>query len=79
MVYENVAGRAGHCPERVESVGRWKFLKGWTKVWSCERHADSCRRARRWVSSSDTPRTSHFHPLSCPFQTAQPLLTLCDS
>jgi hypothetical protein len=38
FVYENVAGHAGHCPEPVEWVGRWKFLKGWTMVWSCERH-----------------------------------------
>jgi hypothetical protein len=22
---------------------RWKSLKGWTKVWSCERHAETCR------------------------------------
>jgi hypothetical protein len=28
-------------------VGRWKFLKGWTKVWSCERHADELPWARR--------------------------------
>ena len=47
MVYENVAGHAGHCPEPVEWVGRWKFLKGWTKVWSCERHADGLVGARR--------------------------------
>ena len=30
----------GHCMQPVEWVGRWKFLKGFTKVWSCERHAD---------------------------------------
>jgi hypothetical protein len=26
--------------EPVAWVGRWKFTKGSTKVWSCERHAD---------------------------------------
>ena len=26
--------------EPVAWVRRWKFLKGWTEVWSCERHAD---------------------------------------
>ena len=31
----------------VEWVGRWKFLKGWTKVWSCDRHADELVGARR--------------------------------
>jgi hypothetical protein len=31
----------------VEWVGRWKFLKGWTKVWSCDRHADELPWARR--------------------------------
>jgi hypothetical protein len=47
MVYENVAGHGGHCPEPVAWVGRWKFLNGWTKVWSCERHADELVGARR--------------------------------
>ena len=47
MVYANVAGHAGHCPEPVTWVGRWKFLKGWTKVWSCERHADELPWASR--------------------------------
>jgi hypothetical protein len=28
-------------------VGRWKFLDGWTKVWSCGRHADELVGARR--------------------------------
>jgi hypothetical protein len=37
------------CFEPVEWVGRWRFLKGWTKVWSCERHADELPWARRWV------------------------------
>ena len=36
-----------HCPEPVAWVGRWKFLKGWAKVWSCERHADGLVGARR--------------------------------
>ena len=40
MVYENPVGHGTHCMQPVEWVGRWKFLKGWTKVWSCERHAD---------------------------------------
>jgi hypothetical protein len=47
MVYENVAGHGGHCGEPVAWVGRWKFLDGWTKVWSCERHADELTGARR--------------------------------
>jgi hypothetical protein len=25
----------------------WQFLDGWTKVWSCERHADELPFARR--------------------------------
>jgi hypothetical protein len=33
--------------EPVAWVWRWKFLKGWTKVWSCERHADELIGARR--------------------------------
>jgi hypothetical protein len=32
--------RGGHCMEPVAWVGRWKFTKGSTKVWSCERQAD---------------------------------------
>ena len=36
-----------HCMAPVECVGRWKFLKGWTKVWSCERHAGGLVSARR--------------------------------
>ena len=28
------------CFEPVAWVGRWKFPKGWTKVWSCDRHTD---------------------------------------
>jgi hypothetical protein len=46
MVYENPVGHGTHCMQPVESVGRWKFLKGWTKVWSCERHADELVGAR---------------------------------
>jgi hypothetical protein len=47
MVYENAAGHGTHCMEPVVYVGRWKFTKGWTKVWSCERHADELVGARR--------------------------------
>jgi hypothetical protein len=41
----NPVGHGTHCMQPVEWVGRWKLLKGWTKVWSCERHAPapSCR------------------------------------
>jgi hypothetical protein len=35
----------------VEWVGRWKFLDGWTKVWSCERHADDLPWAKRQGSA----------------------------
>jgi hypothetical protein len=49
MIYENPVGQSGHCMEPVAWVGRWKFLKGWTKVWSCDRHADELVGARRWV------------------------------
>jgi hypothetical protein len=47
MVYENPVGQGGHCPEPVTWVRRWKFLEGWTKVWSFERHADELVGARR--------------------------------
>ena len=47
MVYENPVGQGGHCMEPVMWVGRWKFLDGWTKVWSCERHAEGVTGARR--------------------------------
>ena len=50
MVYENAAGHGTHCPEPVTWVGRWKFTKGWTKVWSCEGHADELPWARRVAS-----------------------------
>jgi hypothetical protein len=33
--------------EPVAWVGRWKFLKGWTKVLSCDGHADELVGARR--------------------------------
>ena len=36
----NPVGHPTHCMQPVEWVGRWNFLKGWAKVWSCERHAD---------------------------------------
>ena len=47
MVYENPVGHRTFCPEPVTWVGRWKFLKGWTKAWSCERHARELVDARR--------------------------------
>jgi hypothetical protein len=34
------AGHRTHCMEPIACVGRWKFLKVWTKLWSCEWHAD---------------------------------------
>jgi hypothetical protein len=47
MVYENSVGHGTFCPEPVTWDGRWKFLKGWTKVGSCERHARDLVGARR--------------------------------
>jgi hypothetical protein len=47
MVYANPVGHGTHCVRPVEWVGRWKFLKGWTKVWSCDRHANDLPFARR--------------------------------
>ena len=49
MVYENPVGQGGHGTELVAWVGRWKFLDGWTKVWSCERHADELVSAGRVI------------------------------
>jgi hypothetical protein len=40
MVYANAVGLGKHSMQPAAWVGRWKFLNGWTKVWSCERHAD---------------------------------------
>jgi hypothetical protein len=40
-------GHPTHCKQPVEWVGRWKFLNGWTKVCSCEQHADELVGARR--------------------------------
>jgi hypothetical protein len=40
MIYQNPVGQPEHCMPPVARVGRWKFLDGWLKVWSCERHAD---------------------------------------
>ena len=59
MIYANPVGHGTHCMEPVAWVGRWKFLKGWTKVWSCERHADEFPWARRW-----SPAGYHPIPLS---------------
>jgi hypothetical protein len=50
MIYENPVGQPGHCMQPVAWVGRWKFLDGWTKVWSCERHADELVGARRFAA-----------------------------
>jgi hypothetical protein len=58
MVYENPVGHGTHCMQPVEWVGRWKFLKGWTKVWSCERHADELPWARR--VNAYVPGKSHI-------------------
>ena len=38
MFYENPVGHGTQCMQPVTWVGRWKFLAGWAKVWSCERH-----------------------------------------
>jgi hypothetical protein len=51
MVYANPVGHGTHCMEPVTWVGRWKFLDGWTKVWSCERHADELVGARRILNA----------------------------
>ena len=32
MINENPVGHGTHCMQPVEWVGRWKFVKGWTKV-----------------------------------------------
>ena len=48
MVYANPVGHGTHCMEPVTWVGRWKFLDGWTKVWSCERLDDELIGARRY-------------------------------
>ena len=47
MVYANPVGHGTHCMQPVEWVARCKFLKGWTNVWSSERHADELVGARR--------------------------------
>jgi hypothetical protein len=63
MVYENPVGQSGHCQDPVSWVGRWKFLKGWTKVWSCERHADELVGARRRAYDLErSPVTDPFRP-----------------
>ena len=51
MIYENPVDHGTHCMEPVTWVGRWKFLDGWTKVWSCERHADELVGARRILNA----------------------------
>jgi hypothetical protein len=53
-------GRPGtHCMQPVAWVGRWKFLKGWTKVWSCDRHADELPWARR-LTMTQPLRSRHL-------------------
>jgi hypothetical protein len=47
MVFENPAGHGTHRPAPVEWKWRWKFLKDWRPVWSCERHAGGLSWARR--------------------------------
>jgi hypothetical protein len=47
MVYENPVGQGEHCMEPLAWRGWWKYLAGWTRVWSCERHADELVGARR--------------------------------
>jgi len=47
MVYANPAGHPTHCMQPVAWVGRWKFLKGCTKVRMCDRHADELKGASR--------------------------------
>ena len=54
MVYANQVGQGTHCKQPVQWVGRWRFTKGWTKVWSCERHADELIGARRLPSFRST-------------------------
>ncbi len=58
MIYENPVGQSGHCPEPAACVGRWKFLKGWTTVWSCERHADELP----WALGGLSETTSWLDP-----------------
>jgi hypothetical protein len=53
MVYENPVGHGTFCMEPVAWVGRWKFLKGWTKVWSASVTRTSCR--GRGVSGQPQP------------------------
>jgi hypothetical protein len=49
MVDENPVGQGGHGTE-LGGVGRpAEVSNGWTKVWSCERHADELVSARRVI------------------------------
>jgi hypothetical protein len=45
-------GQGGHCMRPVSWVARWKFLEGWTNVWSSERHTDELVGARRYSGSA---------------------------
>jgi hypothetical protein len=51
MFFENPVDHGTHCMRQVEWVGRWKFLRGWTKAWSCERHDG----LPRYVTRQDKP------------------------
>ena len=42
-------GHGTHCMQPVEWVGRWKFTKGWTKVWWFERHSGELEGARHML------------------------------
>jgi hypothetical protein len=48
-VYED---QGGHCTVPVAWVGRWKFLDGWTNVWSGGRHADKLVELRRLLEKT---------------------------
>jgi hypothetical protein len=63
MVYANPVGHGTHCMQPVEWVGRWKCLDGWTKVWSCERHADELSWARRLPTAPSSFNTRLLTPL----------------
>ena len=54
MVYENPVDQGGHCMRSVVWVGRWEFLNGWTKVWSCDRDADELVGARLLLEEAFT-------------------------
>jgi hypothetical protein len=55
VLADGVSAKVGHCMEPVTWVGRWKFMTGWTKVWSCKRHADELVGARRLPMTQPLP------------------------